>query len=108
MKHEHFYEIAMNDGTPLEVPRIKKLPLAGDILIVAKTFHTPGDQVYEIGDEVHLMKRTWDAPHGKVSSLGNWLAISKFGPSVWSNIEWAMAEGTFKVRETPKVRRARK
>jgi hypothetical protein len=105
--HTHFYEIHMEGSMPLDVPRPEKLPEAGDILIVEKAFMTPGDQIYKIGDEIHLMERTVDAPYGKLSSLGNWRAISKFGVSVWSNIEWSLAEGTFSVRGAKrKARRA--
>jgi hypothetical protein len=100
--HTHFYEIYMEGTTPLDVPRPEKLPVAGDILIVEKAFMTPGHQIYKIGDEIHLVKRTNDAPFGKLSSLGNWQAITKFGVSIWSNIEWALAEGTFSIRKTPR------
>jgi hypothetical protein len=103
--HTHFYTISgdgLTSGGSIDVPCPAVLPVAGDILIVEQAFMTPGNQIYKIGDEVHLMKRTEDAPFGKHSSLGNWLAISKFGPSVWSNIEWALAEGKFSIRKTPR------
>lgn len=111
MKHENFYTISgdgLLSGGSIDVPAPAVLPVAGDILIVEKAFMTPGDQIYKIGDEVHLVERTNDAPYGKHSSLGNWRAISKFGVSVWSNIEWSLAEGTFSIRQTPKGRHARK
>jgi hypothetical protein len=107
--HTHFYEIYMEGTTPLEVPRPEKLPVEGDILIVEKDFRTPSNAIYLQGDEIHLVKRTNDAPFGKLSSLGNWQAITKLGVSIWSNIEWALAEGTFSIRKTPgKGRHARK
>jgi len=105
-EHSHFYTISWADGSmPIDVPRCEVLPVEGDILIVEKDFRTPGTAVYAKGDEVHLVKRTFEAPFGKLSSLGNWQAISKFGVSIWSNIEWALAEGTFSVRKTPRKAR---
>lgn len=77
----------------VDVPCPRVLPEAGDILVFTKRVVTPGSQHYEVDDEVHLVKRTQDAPYGKLSSLGNWQAISKHGVSIWSNIEWMMAEG---------------
>lgn len=76
----------------LDVPCPKKLPEGGDILYFTDPFTIPSGQTYSRGDEIHLMRRTDEAPHGKRSSLGNWLAISKLGPSVWSNIEWMLVD----------------
>ena len=90
---QQFYFIYMEGAAPLDVPRPDELPEPGDILTVLEEFSTPGGQVYLLGDELHLMDRTNDAPYGNLSSLGNWNVITKFGDSVWSNIEWAMAEG---------------
>lgn len=83
----------------IEVPCPEVLPEPGDICIFTDTYETPGDLVYEHGDELHLMKRTDEAPYGKTSSLGNWLIISKFGVSVWSNIEWLLATEKLQVRQ---------
>jgi hypothetical protein len=87
-----FYTIYMSGQKSLEVPCPRTLPEAGDIFRFAVDLETPGGQTYQIGDELHLMKRTSDAPYGKLSSLGNWLVITKHGISVWSNIEWLIAD----------------
>lgn len=87
------YRIDFLDGSsPIYPPRPDDLPKAGDILCFTEHYETPGMMVYQAGDELHLMKRTTEAPYGKISSLGNWLVITKHGISVWSNIEWLMAE----------------
>jgi len=80
-------------SSPLDAPRPEVLPQAGDILVFAEPFDVAGIATYDVGDEIHLMKRTDEAPHGKISALGNWKAISKYGVTVWSNIEWMLADG---------------
>lgn len=94
MKTEkHWYNITGPGirGGDLEVPRPETLPEAGDILFFTKNKIMMGPFEYSRGDEVHLMKRTDEAPWGKSSSLGNWKAISKHGVSIWSNVEWMIA-----------------
>lgn len=103
MTPTRFYTISgpgLTGSGSIDVPCVEVLPEPGDILLVAIDFVTPGDKAYLAGDEIHLIKRVWEAPFGKLSQLGNWQAISKFGVSVWSNIEWAMAEGQL-VQRTP-------
>lgn len=90
-----FYTISMEVGKePLEVDCPDELPRAGQVLIFTEQWKGPGDSPqYEPGDEVMLLRRTNDAPWGRLSSLGNWVAVTKYGRSVWSNIEWLMAQG---------------
>ena len=93
---QQYYQIHVDWKEPIEAPRPDTLPEAGDILVFTAEWHTPTGQIYSIGDEVHLMHRTNEAPWGKRSELGNWVAISKLGVSVWANIEWLMADGHLK------------
>jgi hypothetical protein len=100
MTMQQYYDIKFNDGkSPITVERPDELPQPGDILIFTQEYHTPAPQEYSEGDEIHLHERTDEAPFGKTSELGNWRAISKYGVSIWSNIEWMLATGTLKVRE---------
>jgi hypothetical protein len=94
-----YYNISVGWSEPIEVPRPAVLPVDCDILVFVKAFSNPVLKDYQVGDEIHLMKRTDEAPHGKQSSLGNWLAISKHGLSVWSNIEWMIADGIVEYKQ---------
>lgn len=91
MKHVDWYSIFMEGSGSLDVPRPATLPEAGAFLYFRKIFSTPVGAVYTPGDEVYLLRRTNEAPYGKLSELGNWVALSKYGVSVWSNIEWMLA-----------------
>ncbi len=95
----NWYLIHIDGTTPIDAPRPEVLPEPGDILVFSEEWHTPIGQVYVAGDEVHLMKRTDEAPHGRRSELGNWVAISKFGALVWSNIEWLLADNKVRYLE---------
>jgi len=77
----------------LEVPCPDVLPEAGESYVVARAFHTPRCK-YFIGDVLTLIHRTQEAPHGTLSSLGNWaVKDSNVGISIWSNIEMAIFDG---------------
>jgi hypothetical protein len=89
-----FYNIFIEGQQPLEVPcpSDDKLPQPDDIYVFTSSFSiSVADVSYDVGDKLLLMKRTDEAPRGRRSSLGNWVAISKNGVSVWSNIEWLIA-----------------
>lgn len=74
------------------------LPNPGDKLRVAQSFNTPAFS-YRLGDVLELIERTDEAPYGVKCSLGNWRVKDKFFTSVWSNIEWAMADGVLEIQE---------
>ena len=100
-----YYLIHLEGGkTPLEVPQPEVLPEEGDILVFVEHWglpsFTPGN-IYKPGDEIHLLRRTNEAPRGKLSSLGNWVAFTKNGKSIWSNIEWLMATRTLAYEDQP-------
>lgn len=97
MAWKHIYTIRMPDGMPLSVPRPSELPEPGDICCFTADYETPGDQKFSAGDELHLMKRTDEAPYGRLSSLGNWVVISKHGVNVWANIEWLLEVGRLSI-----------
>lgn len=86
--------IISHNGRPGRVPCPDVLPEEGDVLIVNVPFRTLAGHVYSIGDRIELLHRTAEAPHGRRSSLGNWLVKDKHFTSVWTNIEWCIAEGT--------------
>lgn len=76
----------------IEAPCPDKLPKAGEIYKFSRNANTKRAS-YKTGDELKLIRRTQKNPHGFLSSLGNWVVEDKFGRSVWSNIEWMIAEG---------------
>ena len=96
MSIQLYYTISFTDNSKssIEVERPHVLPEPGDILVFSQRWCTPGNRWYETGDEIHLHERTQEAPNFRLSSLGNWIAISKYGVSIWSNIEWMMSQGT--------------
>jgi hypothetical protein len=113
---KNHYEIRFTvaGGSALEVPAPDELPMAGDILVMLTPYVTPGagpmgpgsldDDFFQfnVGDELHLMYRTQEAPYGKLSSLGNWMVIAGNGVTVWSNIEWLMATDTLEISHAGK------
>lgn len=72
------------------------LPEAGQVLTVQKSFRTLGDRQYQVGHELKLMHRTQEAPHSRLSSLGNWVVDCGKTISIWTNIELMVAEGIVK------------
>lgn len=92
-KATRYYKMTLPNGTVIEVPCPDTLPQSGDILFFPAAAANYG---WEEGDEVHLMERTDEAPHGKVSELGNWVVLTKKGRGVWANIEWLIADGVLK------------
>lgn len=87
------YTVSSPDGIATGTfRRPEVLPQPGDRLVVTKAFSTPGNDIYLEGDILILIRRTDEAPHGRLSSLGNWLVASKTGVTVWANIEYALAE----------------
>lgn len=87
------YTVSSTDGIANGTfKRPEVLPQPGDRLIVTQAFFTPGPDVYNEGDILILIERTDEAPHDRVSSLGNWRVASKAGITIWSNIEYAIAE----------------
>lgn len=53
---------------------------------------------YVPGDTLEMLDRTAKAPHHRTSSLGNLIVKCKHGTSVWTCIEWLVAEGTLKLK----------
>lgn len=84
-------------NTTGQLPRPDELPEPNTILQVQRQFYTLSGNVYKPGDKLILIKRTNKTPHNRLSSLGNWEVQCPFGTTVWTNIEYAMAEGYLKV-----------
>lgn len=85
------YVAALNK--PVTLPRPLNLPKPGTLLRVRKPFSTLACFNYGRGDALRLIARTYKAPYGYLSSLGNWIVECDHQVSVWSNIEAMMAEG---------------
>lgn len=91
------YAILYNDGVECvycNVPAPAVLPVAGQTLRVCTPFRTLANVQYVPGDLLQLIERTAEAPHHRRSTLGNWLVKCKHMESVWTNIEWMLAERT--------------
>lgn len=65
----------------------------GDILKAKLPIITRGNQKFEIGDKFVLVKKTRSAPFGIICSSGNWLVKTKYGETVWGNLQLNLAEG---------------
>ncbi len=86
------YQINMN-GYVGTVPCPDVLPVRGQVLTVVEPFRTLADLDYPVGHKLTLMWRTDEAPHGRSSSLGAWVVDCGYQVSVWTNIEWMLADG---------------
>lgn len=82
----------------LDVPCCERLPQSGDVYQFNEFCYTPRG-VYHTGDQLIILDRTGQAPHGRISSLGNLLVKCKYAVSVWTNIEWAIADGRLSLVE---------
>lgn len=82
-----FNGVSAQFGTPTVLPQ------PGEVLVANFPFVALSGSHYEVGDRFELLHRTNDAPHGRLSSLGNWLVRCKDRVSVWTNIEMAMYNG---------------
>jgi hypothetical protein len=87
-----YYDISI-DGMVGQVPCPDVLPERGQILTIRQPFGTLANLQYRVGDQLKLVARTYSAPHGRLSSLGNWIVRCPHQLSIWSNIEWMIAEG---------------
>lgn len=94
------YTITYNDGQTIQsgqVPCPERLPEAGDVYEFTTSSYTLGEYSFSIGDRLEVLQRTQRAPHHRLSSLGNLLVRSKHNVSVWTNLEWAVAEGRLRL-----------
>ena len=82
-----------NGGAIGDLKRPEVLPVEGQVLRVLRPFGTLGDRIYVPGDKLVLNSQTQEAPHGFLSSLGNWEVSCPFTTSIWSNIEHCIAIG---------------
>jgi hypothetical protein len=80
----------------LIVPCPDIVPVSGDILEFSAACYALANSHYNVGDELILLGRTTRSSHGLISSLGNWVVKCKDRVSVWTNIEWSMAENRLK------------
>ena len=96
-RHKFTYTV-WNGGQSATFPRPEILPMPGQTLVVRKLFSTPAMHVYHLYDELELVRRTASAPHGSVSSLGNWVVKDLYLESVWTNIEMMIAEGIVEIK----------
>ncbi len=88
----NFYRVSNGSHTSLlKCP--DTIPTAGHVLRVLRPFMTLAGHRYFPSDKMVLIKRTQAAPHGNVSSLGNWEVRCPYTNSVWFNIEHLMAIG---------------
>ena len=76
-----------------KAPRPKVLPELGQVIKFKQACTTLASVSYNPGDSLILIGRTPATPHNRQSSLGNWLVKCKHFVSVWTNIEWGMADG---------------
>ncbi len=75
------------------------LPDVGDVYVVQASFLTAGGVHYDIGDELQIVCRTDEAPHGILASIGNLYVIGKDKKiTIWSNIELAIRNGDLKLK----------
>ena len=95
--HTPFYKIFYKDEPGLSVPSVKYVLQPGQRLTFNMTACTLARNTYSAGDEVELIERTLEAPHDRVSSLGNWKVKCQFQTSVWTNIEWGLSDGIFRL-----------
>jgi hypothetical protein len=77
--------VAPTPATPVRKAHVYK---------VTEAFSTLGGEHYVPGDKLFLLGRTKAAPHGILSSLGNWVVVGKNRrQTVWSSIDWMAAKG---------------
>lgn len=77
------------------------IPQIGDIYAVQRSFITAGNVIYKVGDELLMICRTDEAPHGRLSSLGNLFVQGVDAKtSIWSNIELAVTENTIAFKKS--------
>jgi hypothetical protein len=66
----------------------------GDVCEVLIPFKTLGNEIYQFGDKLEILGKTNATPHNRKTSIGNLLVRGKNGnTTVWTNIEWAIAQG---------------
>lgn len=96
------YTVTYDDGKIKESGEFDcpdRLPKAGDVYELTTTICTLGDHDYNVGDTLEIIARTTEVPHHRTSSLGNLYVRGKYGKSVWTNIEMAIASGWLKLIE---------
>lgn len=67
---------------------------AGDVYRVVTPFRTFASVTYEPGDQLEIIERTDEAPHGRRSSLGNLRVRCKHFESVWTCFEPMILDGS--------------
>ena len=101
------YDITYDDGNRQDIGRApcpERLPQPGDVYEFTLPINTAGNCSYNIGDTLTILERTSEAPHLRLSSLGNLRVQCKYHVSVWTNIEWMIADGHLKLK--PAARRS--
>lgn len=81
-----------------EAPTPERAVEPGDIYEFTEQATTLASVSYTTGDTLEMLDRTAKAPHHLTSSLGNLVVRCKHGTSVWTNIEWLVAEGILKLK----------
>lgn len=65
----------------------------GDKLRFATSCTTLGNEHFDRDETIEIVGFTKDAPHRRITTKGNLLIRGKNRVTVWSNIEWLMADG---------------
>lgn len=96
------YSIVYDNGIIRDegsVPAPERNVEMGDIYKFTRHTTTLVNVDYVPGDTLKIVDRTSKAPHHRRSSLGNYVVECKHFTSVWTNIEWMIAEGRLKLSE---------
>lgn len=80
-----------------EFPSPERRAMSGDIYESTTPLYTLSGNNYNIGDQFEVIKRTDEAPHRRLSSMGNLVIKTKYGSSIWSCFDLSIAEGFFKL-----------
>jgi len=81
-----------------EAPLPNRAVELGDIYEFTRHATSLAGVSYVPGDTLEMLDRTAKAPHHRTSSLGNLIVRCKHGTSVWTCIEWLVAEGILKLK----------
>lgn len=76
-----------------------RLPVAGDVYVFNVPVLSFAGVLYEPGDQLKIIERTTEQPHGRLNTLGNLRVRCKALTSVWTNIELMLDDGVIRLVE---------
>ena len=80
-----------------QFPMPERIAQPGDVYRATTDFGTLGKKSYEPGDTFKMLRRTQEAPFGRLSGLGNCVIQTKYhvagGESIWSCFDDAIQMG---------------